>query len=128
MGKKKKKEKSQKILSKISDFDPQEYLNKSFLFNLNKTSEEQIFYGIIKKLPTNDKYYIEHREVTNYFRIRNNEKQGEMDNIIKVIKELDFKINKSTNKSKISQLKQTRKEMLNLYSNLGETFVHINDE
>lgn len=77
---------------------------------------------------TNDKYYIEHREVTNYFRIRNNEKQGEKDNIIKVIKELDFKINKSTNKSKISQLKQTRKEMLNRYSDLGETFVHINDE
>lgn len=52
----KKKEKSKKTLSKISDFDPQEYLNKSVLFNLNKTSEEQIFYGIIKKLPTNDKY------------------------------------------------------------------------
>lgn len=49
MGKKKKKKKSKKILSKISDFDPQEYLNKSLLFNLNKTSEEQIFYGIIKK-------------------------------------------------------------------------------
>ena len=128
----KKKEKSKKTLSKISDFDPQEYLNKYLLFNLNKTSEEQIFYGIIKKLPTNDKYYIEHREVTNYFRIRNNEKQGEKDNIIKVIKELDLnkqtKKNKSTNKSKISQLKQTRKEMLNRYSDLGETFVHINDE
>ena len=103
----KKKEKSKKTLSKIFDFDPQEYLNKSLLFNLNKTSEEQIFYGIIKKLPTNDKYYIEHREVTNNFRIRNNEKQGEKDNIIKVIKELD--LNKQTKKTKA----QTNRKFLN---------------
>lgn len=34
--------------------------------------------------------------------IRGNGKQGKKDNIIKVIKELDFKLNKSTNKSKVS--------------------------
>ena len=32
------------------------------------------------------------------------------------------------NKSRISQLKQMRKELLNGYSSLGETFVDIDDE
>ena len=38
------------------------------------------------------------------------------------------KIKKSQNKSRISQLKRMRKELLNRYSSLGETFVDTDDK
>ena len=38
------------------------------------------------------------------------------------------KIKKSKNESRISQLKRMRKELLNRYSSLGETFVDTDDE
>ena len=65
---------------------------------------------------------------TNAFWIRKDKKQAEKDNIIKVIENIDLQIKKSTNKSRISQLKQYRKELLNRYSSLGETFVDLDDE
>ena len=40
------KNSSAKILAKTFDFDPQEYLDKFLLFDLKKTSEEQIFEAI----------------------------------------------------------------------------------
>ena len=48
--------------------------------------------------------------------------------IIKLIKTIDSKIKKGTNKSRISQLKQIKKELFNRYSSLGETFVNTDDE
>ena len=93
-----------------------------------KKSEEKFFDTIIEKLPNNDTFYIEHCDGTNAFRIRKDKKQVEKDKIIKVIEDIDSKINKSTNKSRISQLKRMRKELLNRYSSLGETFVNIDDE
>ena len=48
--------------------------------------------------------------------------------IIKLIKTIDSKIKKGMNKSRISQLKQIKKELLNRYSSLGETFVNTDDE
>ena len=55
------------ILSGTFNFNPEEYLNKSLLFDLRKTSEENIFDAIIEKLPNNDINYIEHRNSTNAF-------------------------------------------------------------
>ena len=122
------KNNSAKILAKNFDFDPQECLVKSFLFDLKKTSEEQIFEAILEKIPADDKYYIEHRDGTSSLRIRRDEKQGEKDNIIKTIEEIDNKIKKTTNKSRLAQLKRIRKELLNCYSDFGEIFVDIHDE
>ena len=67
---------SKSILSGTFDFDPEYYLDKSLLFDLKKTSD-------------NDIYYIEHREGTNAFRIRKDEKQVDYDKIIKLIGTID---------------------------------------
>ena len=86
--------KSAKILAKNIDFGPQQYLDTSLLFDLKKTSEEQIFEAILEKIPDENKYYIEHRGGTNSFRIGHDEKQGEKDEIHKAIEEINYKIKK----------------------------------
>ena len=116
------------VKKKKKNSKSEEYLDKSLLFDLKKTSEERFFDAILEKIPDNDTYYVEHREETNALQIRKDEKQVEKDEIIKVSQATDLKIKKSRNKSRISQWKQMRKELLNRYSNLGETFVDINDE
>ena len=75
------------------DFDPEEYLDKSLLFNLKKTSEEKIFDAILEKILDNDNYYIKHRECTNGFRVTK-EKHVEKDKIIKLIETIDSKTKK----------------------------------
>ena len=75
------KNNSAKILAKKFDFDPQEY--KSLLFDLKKTSEEQIFEVVLEKICDDHKHYIEHRNRMNSFQIRHNEKQEGKNNIIK---------------------------------------------
>ena len=70
------------IISKTFDFDPEDYLDKSLLFDLKKSSVEIFFDAIIEKLPDNDKDYIEHREETNTFCIRKDEKHAEKDKLI----------------------------------------------
>ena len=67
---------SKSILSGTFDFDPEEFLDKSLLFDLKKTSD-------------NDIHYIEHRKGTNAFRIRKDEKQVDCDKIIKLIETID---------------------------------------
>ena len=98
------------------------------MFDHKKTSEEKVFLCDTWKIPHNDTYYVEHQEGTNAFRTRKDDKHVEKDEIIKVIKAIDSKNKKSKNKSRISQLKRMRKELLNRYSSLGETFVGIDDE
>ena len=61
------KNNSAKLLAKNFDFDLQEYLDKSLLFDLKEMSEEQIFEVILEKIPGDDKYYIQHRDRTNSF-------------------------------------------------------------
>ena len=61
------KKNSKAILSKTFDFDPEEYLDKSLLFHLKKTSEEKFFDSILEKIQDNDTYHIEHREGSNGF-------------------------------------------------------------
>ena len=87
-----------------------------------------LFNAILEKISDNDTYYNEHREGTNAFCITKDKKQTKKDDIIKVIETIDLKIKKSTNKSRISQLKGYRKELLNRYSSLGEIFVDIDNE
>ena len=77
------KNNSAKILAKKFDFDPQEYLDKSLLFDLKKTSEEQIFEAVLEKICGDHKYYIEHRNRMDSFQITHNEKQRGKDNIIR---------------------------------------------
>ena len=43
---------------------------------------------------------------TNSLRIRHNEKQGKKDDVIKAIEDIDNRIKKTTNKSRVSQLKK----------------------
>ena len=73
------KKNSKTILSKTFDFDLEEYLNKSLLFDLKKTSEEKFFDSILEKIPSSDMYYIEHRQGSNAFRIRKDRNQPEKD-------------------------------------------------
>ena len=80
---------SKSVLSGTFDFDPEEYLDKSLLFDLKKTSEEKTFDAILEKIPDSDTYYMEHREGTNAFRIRKDEKQVDYDKIIKLIETID---------------------------------------
>lgn len=58
-------------------------------------------------------YYIEHQEGTNAFRIRCDKRQDEKDDIIRMIEEIDDKINTTKNKFRLSQLKRIRKELQN---------------
>ena len=55
------KNNSAEISAKNFNFDPQEHLDKSLLFDLKKTSKEKIFDTILEKIPYDDKYYIQHR-------------------------------------------------------------------
>ena len=65
-------------------FNPKNYVNKSLVFNLKKTSEKKILDKIIQNLPwDNDKYWIERREGLNMFMIKQDKKQQEEDNLIK---------------------------------------------
>ena len=47
---------------------------------------------------------------------------------MRMIEEIDGNINKTTNKSRLSQLKRIRKEILYHYKGLGETFVDTDDK
>ena len=53
------KNNSAKLLAKNFDFDHQEYLNKSLLFDLKEMSKEHIFEAMLEKIPDDDKYYIQ---------------------------------------------------------------------
>ena len=64
------KNNSKAIISGTFDFDPEDYLIKSLLFDLKKTRKEKIFDAIIEKIPDNNKCYIEHSEGTNAFLVR----------------------------------------------------------
>ena len=60
--------------------------------------------------------------------VRKDKDKNEKDTIIAVAEDLEEKINKTTNKSKLSLLKQARNKLLKCYRGLGETFIKINDE
>ena len=106
------------------DFDPEEILDKSLLFNLKKASADKIFDSILKKI--SDKsyiYYIKYREETNSFRLRKDPQKAEKDELITMLETVDKAIKRSTSKSKLSQLKQIKKQLVKKYEDLGEEFI-----
>ena len=48
----------------------------------------------MEKIPDDDKHFTEHRDGTNSFQIRRNEKQGKKDDIIKAIEDTDNEMKK----------------------------------
>ena len=51
--------------------NPEDYVDKPLLFDLSKTTEDEIFDWLISNMSTdNNIYYIEHEEGSNVFRIR----------------------------------------------------------
>ena len=52
------KNNSKAIISGTFGFDPEDYLDKSLLFDLKKTSKENFFDAIIEKIPDSNKPYI----------------------------------------------------------------------
>ena len=112
------------LLSGKFDFDPKEILDKSLLFDLEKTSEDKIFDPILKKIPDkNDIYYIKHREGTNAFRLRKDPKKADKDELITMLETVDRAIKRPTSKSKLSQLKRIKKQLVKKYKNLGEELI-----
>lgn len=70
------------MILKNFDFDLKNYIDIDLLINLNSTSEDEID-RIIEKLP-DDNDNIEHKEGTNLFEIRYDEKQKEKDNLFAI--------------------------------------------
>lgn len=116
------------MLSGTFDFDPEEYLGKALLFDVKKTSEEQIFDAIPEKILDSDTYYFDHRVGTNTFRTRKDKEKNKKGSTIAVVEDLDEKVNKTANRPKHSQLKRTRNKLLKHYKELGETFVEKNNK
>ena len=115
---------SKLLLSGKFDFALEEILGKLLLFNLKKTSEDKIFDSILEKIPDkNCIYYIEHREETYTFRLRKDPKKAEKDELITMLETVNRAIKRSTSKSKLSQLKQIKKQLVKKYEDLGEEFI-----
>ena len=107
---------SKLLFSGKFDFDPEEILHKSLLFDLKKTSEDKIFDSILDKIPSkNDIYYIEHRERINGVRLRKHPKKAEKDELITMLETVNIAIKRSTSKSKLSQLKRIKKQLVKKY-------------
>ena len=65
-----------------------------------------------KKYQTKTISIIKHREGTNAFRLGKNAKKAEKDELITVLQTVDRAIKRSTSKSKLSQLKQIKKQLI----------------
>ena len=76
-------------------------------------------------MPNNGKYYIEHRERTNTFRLRRDKKEGEKDNLFQLISNLEKNIARSKNNAKIAQLKHSKAEAKQHSKDLREENVVI---
>ena len=101
------------LLSGKFDFDPEEVLDKSLLFDSKKASEEIIFDFILEKIPDkNNIYYTEHSGVTNAFRIRKDSKQDEKRWTKNNAWNVNRGIKRATSKSKLSQLKRIEKQLI----------------
>lgn len=87
------------------DSDPEEYLDKSPLFNLTKASEEKVFDAILEKIPNNDKYYVKHCEGKMFFQQEKTKHKFKKTKLLNLLKLLIQKLKKSTNISGISRLK-----------------------
>ena len=76
-------------------------------------------------MPNNGKYYIEHHERTNTFRLRRDKKEEEKDNLFQLISNLEKNIARSKNNAKIAQLKRLKAEAKQHSKDLREENVEI---
>ena len=122
------KNNSKSKLSGKFDFNPEEFLDKSLLFNLKQTSEEQIFDTILEKytIMTNILCNIESVRTRSEYETRKiKTKRTQLSPLLKILMK---KIYKTTNKLNLYQLNRTRNKLLKRYKELGETFIKIKDK
>ena len=116
------------LLSGKVDFDPKEMLDKLLLFDLKETSEEKIFDSLLERIL--DKigiYYIEHREGRNAFRIRKDSKQAKKDELKTMLEKTDKDIKRAMSKSKLSQLKWIKKQLIQNTKIWGKNLLTMNE-
>lgn len=98
---------SKTILSNL-DFDPKNYVNEDFLFHFKKASQEKIIDRMTEKLSDdNDNLHIKHRKTLFY----------------KILRNLDKKILKSKDETRVSQLRRIKNQSKRDYDKLGEAYV-----
>ena len=98
---------SKTILSNL-DFDPKNYVNEDFLFHFKKASQEKIIDRMTEKLSDdNDNLHIEHRKTL----------------FNKILRNLDKKILKSKDETRVSQLRRIKNQSKWDYDKLGEAYV-----
>ena len=116
------------LLSGKVDFDPKEMLDKLLLFDLKETSEEKIFDSLLERiLDKNGIYYIEHREGRNAFRIRKDPKQAKKDELKTMLEKTDKDIKRAMSKSKLSQLKWIKKQLIQNTKIWGKNLLTMNE-
>ena len=129
---KEEKLKEQKVAVKNSEalvpdfeFDLEEILDKSLLFDLKKTSQEKILERLIANLPEgNDQYYVKHREGTNSFQVRHDRHQKEKEDLFEFILNTDKKLRVACQpkKTNVANLKRLKKCAIKLLKELGENY------
>ena len=116
------------LLSGKFDFDPKEMLDKLLLFDLKETSEEKIFDPLLERiLDKNGIYYIEDREGRNAFRIRKDPKQAKKDELKTMLEKTDKDIKRAMSKSKFSQLKWIKKQLIQNTKIWGKNLLTMNE-
>ena len=116
------------LLSGKFGFDPKEMLDKLLLFDLKETSEEKIFDSLLERiLDKNGIYYIEHREGRNAFRIRKDPKQAKKDELKTMLEKTDKDIKRAMSKSKFSQLKWIKKQLIQNTKIWGKNLLTVNE-
>ena len=64
-----------------------------------------------------------HREGINAFELRKDPKKAEKNELITMLETVDRAIKRSTSKSKLSQLKRIKEQLVKKYEDLGEKFI-----
>ena len=83
-----------------------------------------MFDSILKKIPDkNNIYYIKYREGINAFRLRKDPEKAKKDKLITMLETVNRVIKRSTSKSKLSQLKWIKKQLVKKYEDFGEKLI-----
>ena len=83
---------------------------------------------ILETIPDkNDIYYIEDREGTNSFRIRKDSKQAKKDELKTMLETVDKGTKRATSKSKLSQLKRIKKQLIKNMKIWGKNLLTMNE-
>ena len=80
--------------------------------------------SLIESLPgANDEFYIEHREGTNYFRIRKDPRQVEKEHLMELILNTDKKLARTKNKANTAEIKDIKNRVIEYLKEFGEEYV-----